>query len=688
MVESGHVLVAVGYSLISSGTEVSALRGASQSLAEKAVRQPQKVAGLLSYLQQHGVQRTIAKIRAKITDLGELGYACAGTVVQAGAGVDDLQVGDRVACAGAGKANHAEWVLVPRNLVTPIPPQVSLMEAASTTLGAIAMQGVRRADLRLGEWAAVFGLGLLGQISVQLLRCGGVQTIGFDVDPRRVDKARQMGLEHAYIAGESDPGKVIFELTQGRGVDAALLTAAATNSDLVNQAAEVTRLRGRIVVVGAVGLGLKRSPFYEKEQDLLIARSYGPGRYDEVYEEGGLDYPYAYVRWTENRNMGEYLRLLADGLVKFAPLVEKVYPIDQAAQAYQDLQGQAPPLAVMLEYPANRELKTLERKPVTLRKAVSDRRINIAVVGAGSFARAVHLPNLARLSDLYHLKAVVSRTGSHAMNAAAQFGAQYVTSDIGDVLADAAVDAVMICSRHNEHVEQAALAAQAGKAVFLEKPMAIDRPGLEKLAQTITETGMPFMVGFNRRFSPAIKRAREIMADSSPLMILYRVNAGYIPLDHWTQTDAGGGRIIGEACHMLDVCKYLAGGAAAVGVDAAGVVPKAEHISGRDNVSIHVRYQDGSLADIFYTALGDPGLEKERIEVYAGGKVCIVDDFRSLKIYGSKEKGWSSSGQDKGHLEELRAFARYLGGEIPAPIPLDDLVETTRLSILAAGVEV
>ncbi len=687
LVEAGHLLVGVGYSLISSGTEISTLRGARQSLVQKAMRQPQKAAGLLAYLEKNGLHKTIAKINGKMADLSPLGYACAGTVVQVGAGVDDFQVGDRVACAGAGKANHAEWVLVPRHLAVPIPAQVSLKAAASTTLGAIAMQGVRRADLRLGEWAAVFGLGLLGQISVQLLRSAGIQVAGFDVDARRVAKARELGLAYAYTAGEDDPVKVIFELSQGHGVDAALLTAATNSNVLINQAAEVTRLRGRIVVVGAVGMGLNRSPFYEKEQDLLIARSYGPGRYDTAYEEKGLEYPYAYVRWSENRNMQEYVRLLADGSVRFEPLVEKIYPVGQAAQAYQDLEGESPPLAVLLEYPASIEGSMPESKPVRLRRSSSNGKINVALVGAGNFGRAVHLPNLARLKDIYHLRAVVSRNASQAMNAASQFGADYLTADLADVLSDPSVDAVMICTRHDQHVRQARTAAQAGKAVFLEKPMALDGSGLQELAKTIEETQVPFMVGFNRRFSPALRRAREVLQDTSPLMILYRVNAGYIPSDHWTQTEAGGGRIVGEACHMLDACKYLVGGSPVIGLEAAGIVSKLEHRSGQDNRSIHLRYRDGSVADIFYTALGDPALEKERIEIYAAGKVFIVDDFNSLRIYGAKMKGWQSASQDKGHLEELRAFARYVRGEIPPPISLEDLVETTRLSIQAAGRE-
>jgi predicted dehydrogenase/threonine dehydrogenase-like Zn-dependent dehydrogenase len=689
LVEPGHVLVAVAYSLISAGTELSSLQGSGRSLIRRALDRPEQALKVLDHLRQQGVRRTVGMVQGKLSSATPIGYSCSGTVVQVGAGVTDLQVGDRVACAGAGKANHAEWVIVPRNLVAPVPSTVSLRDAASTTLGAIALQGVRRADLRLGEWAAVIGLGLLGQLTAQLLRAAGIQVLGFDVDPRRVEKARAAGAALAFSTTDVDPRQEVGQLTEGHGVDAAIITAASQSDAVAQQAIELTRARGRVVVVGAVGLGLQRSPFYEKELDFLIARSYGPGRYDSRYEEQGLDYPYAYVRWTENRNMAEYLRLLAERQVDFAALAEAEYSLDEADQAYAALQrAEDRPIAVMLRYPdAPPDTPPSSTRRIDLRApAPRNGRLRVALVGSGSFAQGMHLPNLQRLADSYEIRAIVSRTGSSARLIGEQFGAAYVTAEYNEALADPEIDMVLITTRHHLHAEQAIRAARAGKAIFVEKPMAIAKDELERLAEALHETGVPYMVGFNRRFSPAARRARELLAGrKNPLMIIYRVNAGYLPLDHWVHSEQGGGRIVGEACHMFDLFQYLVGPARVVDVGATAIVPKVEHLSAADNVAATVRYSDGSVATLFYSAMGAPELGKEYVEIYAGGKVLVIDDYQRLSVHGASAKGWEASTQDKGHLEELRAFAAYARGVCDAPILLDELIDTTRVSLAVAG---
>ena len=690
LVEPGHVLVAVAYSLISTGTEITSLQGSGQSYLQRAVEKPERIVKVLNHLRQQGVRRTVSMVQGKMSAGMPMGYSCSGTVVQVGASVTHLQVGDRVACAGAGKANHAEWVVVPSNLVVPVPENVSLKNAASTTLGAIAMQGVRRADLRLGEWAAVIGLGLVGQIAFQLLQASGIRVIGVDLDPHRVERANAMGAAHAFVATNVDVQQEVFHLTEGHGVDTTIITAASQSNSIVQQAMELTRERGRVVVVGAVGLGLQRSPFYEKELDFRIARSYGPGRYDPNYEEEGLDYPYAYVRWTENRNMGEYLRLLAQEKIDFETLIEAEYPLEAAEQAYSALEREeGRPIAVILRYPDAPQVTT--SSPTTPRPNIrsthtTNGTIGVALIGAGSFAQQVHLPNLSTLADDYHLRSVVSRTGSNAQNVGTQFGAAYVTTDYDEVLADPEVDMVLIATRHHLHAEQAIRAAHAGKAIFLEKPMALNECELDQLVEAVEESGVPFMVGFNRRFSPAARRAREMVAErQSPLMILYRVNAGYIPLDHWVHTAEGGGRIIGEACHMFDLCQYLVSPAKAVQVTSTAIVPKAAHLSATDNVTASVRYSDGSVATLFYTAMGATSLSKEHVEIYAGGKIFVIDDFQALQVHGTPStKGWTSSTQDKGQLEELRAFAQYIHGPSEAPISLVDLVETTKISLITS----
>jgi predicted dehydrogenase/threonine dehydrogenase-like Zn-dependent dehydrogenase len=683
LLEPGNVLVATAYSLISTGTEMSSIDSKSEGMIRKAFKQPEKIQKLLMYLQKQGVQNTVNFIQGKMAVVTPLGYSCSGIVVQVGEGITDIRPGDLVACAGAGLANHAEYVLVPRNLVVRIPDGVSLRDAASTTIGAIAMQGTRRADLRLGEWAAVIGLGLLGQITVQLLLTAGVRVIGFYLNPQRVEKALALGMNHGFIADQSNSTSTIFQLTQGHGVDAAILTAASKSDQLLQQAMEWTRKKGRVVVVGAVGLGLNRSPFYEKEIDFLISCSYGPGRYDPEYESHSLDYPYAYIRWTENRNMQEYIRLLAEKKLNFSELIEAEYPLENAEKAYTDLSSSQPPLAAILSYhETNVEKLSLTRVQLKEPGSRASDKIRVALVGAGSFAQGMHLPNLMKLADTYHLQAVVTRTGTTGRNIGLQFGADYITSDYNDVLQDPDVDMVMICTRHHLHAWQTIQAIEADKAVFLEKPMALSLDEVEQIETALLKNPVPFMVGFNRRFSPAIRRAKEILAaNPGPCMLLYRVNAGYLPREHWTQGPEGGGRLIGEACHMLDVCQFLVGSARLSEANITSLSSTVDHLLASDNFNTSISYTDGSTATLIYTALGAAELPKEYIEIYQAGKVIILEDYKALRVYGANVPGWESNFQDKGHLEELKQFASFIAGKSPAPISLNDMIATTQLCI-------
>jgi predicted dehydrogenase/threonine dehydrogenase-like Zn-dependent dehydrogenase len=687
LVDKNGVLVEVAYSLISTGTELSGVEQSGKSLIARALEQPEKVQKVIDYLRSQGIQKTIAKVREKTGEARPTGYSCSGVVIQVGEGVTDLQPGDRVACAGAGVANHAEIVMVPRNLVVKVPDGCNLRDAASVTLGSIAMQGVRRADPRLGEIVAVIGLGLLGQITVQLLKAAGCRVIGFDLESRRVALAEQLGMDYGFVPGKVDVENEIRHLTGDHGVDATIITAASESDAIVQQAMEITRKKGRVVVVGAVGLGLKRAPFYEKEIDFLIACSYGPGRYDDTYEEKGLDYPYAYVRWTENRNMQEYLRLIAAGEVDVGAIVEQEYGIDEAPQAYETLRtAEERPLGVLLSYGLGEEdcADKLTTK-VTLKPFKPSGKINVALVGAGGFAKGMHLPNLQKLSDLYHLRAIVSGTGSNAKVTAERFGADYAATDYEEVLADEKVDIVMICTRHNLHAPMAIQAAQAGKAIFLEKPMALNQTELDDLMAVLEETQVPFMVGFNRRFSPAARRAKELLkGHQSPLMILYRVNAGYLPPDHWTQTEEGGGRIIGEACHMLDLFQYLVSPAKVAQVTSTAIDSQVEHVSPADNMTATVRYNDGSVATLLYTALGAKDLPKEYVEIYADGKVLVIDDYKALQVHGASMTGWNSRLQDKGHLKELIVFADHFQLDREAPIDWCEMFDTSRVSLLIA----
>ncbi len=685
LLDKDSVLVEVAYSLISTGTELSGVEQSGKSLVKRAFEQPEKIQKVVDHLRSQGIHKTIAKVREKAEEARPTGYSCSGIVLQVGAGVTDIRPGDRVACAGAGLANHAEMVLAPRNLVVTVPEGCDLRDAASVTLGSIAIQGVRRTAPQLGEIVAVIGLGLLGQLTVQLLKAAGCQVVGFDLDPQRVQLAQQLGMQYGFVAGQTYINNQIRHLTGDHGVDSAIITAASNSDAIVQQAMEITRKKGRVVVVGAVGLGLKRSPFYEKELDFLISCSYGPGRYDKRYEEQGVDYPYAYVRWTENRNMQEYLRLIAAAQVNVKAIIQREYTIDEAPQAYEALRTDVEkPLGVLLSYElasGNSDAKLATMTP--LRSFKRSDKIQVALVGGGNFARAVHLPNLKKLSDRYYLRAVVSGRGSNAKITADLFEADYATTNYDDVLADETVDMVLICTRHNLHAPMAIKAARAGKAIFLEKPMALNQAELEDLTAVLYETQVPFIVGFNRRFSYAAQRARAILEGRrSPLVILYRVNAGYLPADHWTQIEEGGGRIIGEACHMFDLFQYLIGPARVKDVTSMAIGARVEHILPSDNLSATLRYDDGSVATLIYTALGASDLPKEYVEIYADGKVLVIDDYRSLRVYGTSVEGWESRTQDKGHLAELRAFGESLRDSGEIPISLESMHSVTYVSLV------
>ncbi|MBE0604569.1 MAG: Gfo/Idh/MocA family oxidoreductase, partial [Deltaproteobacteria bacterium] len=518
------------------------------------------------------------------------------------------------------------------------------------------------------------------------------------LDLRRVELARENGATRAYLAGEADPVEEVLQLTGRHGADATIITATSGESGIVQQAMEITRKKGKVVVVGAVGLGLERSPFYEKEIDFLISCSYGPGRYDEVYEERGLDYPYSYVRWTENRNMSEYLRLVAEGGVRIGPVLEREYDIDQAVSAYEELKtGASKPLGVLLRYPGAEGLRAdnaVLASRVRLRSVPAGGRIRVAVVGAGAFAKNVHLPNLKGMSDRYQIRAVVSATGSNAKSTAQQFGAEYAGTSYEEILADPEVEAVILCTHHHLHARQTVDALKAGKHVYCEKPLAMNE---EELAQILGFYGLTvesameipdghlslqpvLMVGYNRRFSPAIGKIREILRDrSNPLMSLYRVNAGYIPPGDWVQGPECGGRILGEMCHMFDLFGFLTGAPArAVSVEPMG--SKMEQLSARDNLCATVRYEDGSVCTLLYYSLGAPGLGKEYLEVHTDGKSMVVDDFRSMRVFGSPIGGWKGITADKGHVKALEAFAEALKGGRGWPIPLRSLVDSARVT--------
>ena len=671
LVEPGTVLVQVDHSCISIGTEMSGMRASGVPLWRKAIK-PGNVKKVVDLVRQQGVTKTRSLVEGKLTAGAPSGYSAAGIVLEVGAGITDIKPGDRVACAGAAYASHAEVIRVPRNLTVPVPDGLGLQQASTVTLGAIAMQGVRRADPTLGETFVVIGLGILGQLTVQMLKANGCRVVGSDLDPARIERALACGMDAAL--DPDDPGSVaqIGRLSAGVGADGVIVTAAGPSDEIMSIAFNLCRRKGRVVLVGDVGLGLKREDIYAKELDFLISTSYGPGRYDRRYEEEGLEYPVGYVRWTENRNMQEYLRLLADGRINIDGLIDKVYPIDEAPQAYEELKsGADKPLMVLLGYPGRPEA-LVRRVANPTAPAGGPGRVRLSVVGAGGFAKGMHLPNLQNLTDLYHIRAIASRTGYNAQDTTKQFAAEYATTDYHEVLSDADTDAVLITTRHNLHAGMVLEALEAGKHVLVEKPLALSAEELESVLAFYEgrDSAPVLLTGFNRRFSPFARRIRELAAKRlAPMMITYRMNAGYIPLDHWVHGPEGGGRNIGEACHIYDLFTYLVD-SPVLDVTARSISKAGGHYTPRDNFAMTATFEDGSIATLTYTALGSTEHPKEQMEVFCDGKVYLLDDYKELSIKGSSAAGVKTANFEKGQREEVIEFARAIreGGEWPIPL--------------------
>jgi predicted dehydrogenase len=553
------------------------------------------------------------------------------------------------------------------------------------TLGAIALQGVRRAQPTLGETFAVIGLGIMGQLTAQMLKANGCRVIGADLDSSRIELAKNLGMDFPLSPEENNDLEHTLRLTNGEGVDGVIITAASPSDEVISNAFKMCRKKGRVVLVGNVGLNLKREDIFPKELDFFISTSYGPGRYDPQYEEKGLDYPIGYVRWTENRNMAEYLNLISEGKIDVEPLIHSSFEISQAATAYETLKkDKERPMIVLLSYPESKEdAKPSRVIPNPSARASESDKINIALAGAGGFVKGMHIPNLQSLNRRYQIHAIASRTGSNASNTAKQVGAQYCTTDYQEILNDPKVDAILIGTRHHQHASMVIKALQAGKHVLVEKPLALTRNELETIRsfyETPQQTPV-LLTGFNRRFSPFAQRAKKLIENrTNPMIINYRMNAGYIPLDHWIHTEEGGGRNLGEACHIYDLFTFLTN-SKLVSVQSLSLAPKTDHYSSRDNFVATLGFEDGSVATLTYTALGSNEFPKEQMEIFSDGKVLILDDYKQLRIHGSNAKGVTSKLTDKGHKRELEVFAETLekGGEWP--IPLWQQLQATEIAL-------
>jgi polar amino acid transport system substrate-binding protein len=664
----GGILVANAASLISAGTEKMAIDFAEKSLLGKARERPDLVRQVLGKLKRDGLRNTINTVRARLDAPLALGYSCAGVVREVGRGAEEFRLGDRVACAGMNYASHAETIFAPKNLAVKMPDNVSFDEAAFVTLGAIALQGVRTAEVKLGEAVAVIGLGLLGQITSQILKAAGCRVIGIDLDASKIELARTLGADAAVERG-GDVEAAVAQFTEGFGVDAVIVTAAADTNDPIELAGAIARDRAIVAMVGAVRMEVPRKVYYEKELQLRLSRSYGPGRYDASYEEQGIDYPIGYVRWTERRNLGEFLRLVAGGAVKLESLITHRFPIERAEAAYEIITGKRREnfLGVLLQYPNEWAIADRPRV-IALRETRKRGDVRLGVIGAGNFAKSVLLPRLAKLPGVT-LAGIATATGRNAKAVAEQYGFGFCATDYRELLSREDIDTVLIATRHDTHARIAAESLRAGKTVYLEKPLAIDQEGLNEVAEAVAQTGGRILTGFNRRYSSLSVELKAFFANAGRLAVAHRVNAGEVPQESWIQQAEGGGRIVGEVCHFIDYLQFLSG---------AEPEEVFAYASEADTLVIVVKLSDGSVGNINYFAMGDRALPKERIEVFGGGRVAVLDDFRQLELWrDGKRKLTKRLAQDKGFDRELAAFVNAASEGEPMPISWRSLALTT-----------
>jgi predicted dehydrogenase/threonine dehydrogenase-like Zn-dependent dehydrogenase len=683
-----NVLIKVCYSCISAGTELSSVGMSGKPLYKRALEQPSNVAKVVDMAKTIGISKTIAKVKGVLDGGNTTGYSVSGIVLAVGKNVKNIFPGDLVAAAGAGYAHHAEFVEVPENLVMKVPEGLSLKHASTVTLGGIALQGVRRSDLRLGENCLVVGAGILGLLTAQILKASGVRVAVSDLDENRLAVARSLGIDLVFNPASEKTTELISNWTSGYGVDAVIFTAATSSSAPLSDSFKSCKKKGRVVLVGVSGMEIKREDIYQKEIDFLISSSYGPGRYDSNYEEKGFDYPYAFVRWTENRNMTEYLRLIKDGKINVDALINGIFEIEKVEEAYQSLQTSSPkPLIVLLSYGDENQAVSMEKYQASSKKVMIDNvvptknKINYALIGAGGFATGMHLPNLEKQNKTFNLLAVVNKTGHKAKVAAKQYGAAYASSDVEDVMKDDKVNMLLIATRHDSHAELVMKGLNAGKHVFVEKPLAVNGLQLNEILEfykTEQKNKPALMVGFNRRFSPLIREINEHSKKrTNPLMIYYRMNAGFVPKESWIHED--GGRIVGECCHIIDLMTFLTG-SEVESVLSEKIRPTNEKLMEDDNCSITIKFKDGSISTIHYFANGSKELAKEYMELHFDGKSIVMNDYKSLEGYGLSIKSFDLKVSNKGQFEEMEAWGDYLknGGEWP--IKLWELEQTTRIS--------
>ncbi len=676
----GMALVKVSASLVSAGTERMVVEFAEKSYLGKARSRPDLVKQTLDKAKREGILPTVNAVFNRLDQPMALGYSTAGTIIALGKNMQGFKVGQRVACAGGGYATHAEYNVVPKNLLTPLPKNVDFESAAFTTLGAIALHGFRLAEPQLGENVAVIGLGLLGLLTIQFAAAAGCNVLGIDLDPKRIKLASSLGLQ-AVSRSQAESAAAAF--TASRGFDAVIICADTSSNDPIELAGVIARDRAKVVATGAVGLNIPRKIYYEKELAFINSRSCGPGRYDSNYEENGNDYPIGYIRWTEGRNFQSVVDLISGGKLKVTPLISHRFPIEDGEQAYEIITGKKKEsfLGVLLKYPDS-EWKVESRSihfPLSTR--AKNATVKLGVLGAGLYANATLLPVIKNNKD-FELVGIASSGGLHAQHSGKKFGFQYATSSEDEIINDKNINTVAILTRHDSHSELVIKALKAGKHVFVEKPLAITSKQLEQITKTLSTHHSLLTVGFNRRFSPLAKSLSSFFLNrNESLHAHYRINAGYLPSNHWTQDEQlGGGRIIGEVCHFIDMLTFLVG-AAPVSVSAHALPNNGKYRE--DNVSMTFTFPDGSLGVVDYLANGDKSSPKERLEVFCEGMIAVLDDYVSLTTVKDGKKKVESMAQDKGWKAEMSAFAESIKSGVGAPIPYEQLIGVTKSTFAA-----
>jgi predicted dehydrogenase/threonine dehydrogenase-like Zn-dependent dehydrogenase len=665
MLSKGCVLVRNHYSIISAGTEGKTVKDARLGYIGKAMARKDEVKKVINTAKTIGLVDTYKLMMNKLDAPSALGYSCAGEVIAVADDITEFKIGDKVACAGAG-AVHAEVVAVPKNLCVKLADDVLLNEAAFTTLGAIALQGIRQADLQLGESCAVIGLGILGQLTIQMLNAAGVQSIGIDIDKNMVSLAQELGASHAIDRNTEGIENSIRELTKGYGVDAVIITAATSSTDPVDFAGELCRHKGKVIIVGSVPTGFKRAAYYRKELELKMSCSYGPGRYDRDYEEAGVDYPYGYVRWTENRNMQAFADLLHHKKLNIAKLISHVFDFKEASKAYQMIVDKTETFTgILLKYDTERKISATVQIKNT--QAVAGK-TSIGFIGAGSFANNVLLP---ALKDDSNLVGIATSKPNNARNIADKYGFDYCTGNVNELMTDKNINTIFIATRHDSHANYVMQALQNNKNVFTEKPLCLNETELEEIKNLYQKSNSVLMLGFNRRFSPHIIKAKAYFDKlNTPLSINYRINAGTIAADHWVHDkNVGGGRIVGEVCHFIDLLTFITN--SKIKSLSANAMQDATHLS--DTLTISLQFENGSIGNISYFSNGNKNLDKEYLEIFGAGQVIAIHDFKEMEIYGSSKKTDSLSKQDKGHKQEVTAFLNAIATGKECPISFEEI---------------